>query len=207
MFARFVALSCLLAVALATNYRKEDAATHSCADVDLPVVVGICPAAIIVAKAGMVAGKCSDVGYSVSAGTMSVTAGPCGTLTFHKYINLPNTWAPSFEALSSITAESVSAYNDTPDYGSYVAQCDGSSSEVTFVSYPHRDCVGTPVNYSKPLNQCNVEFVVLSWDAVCDDAHISYRNYLGRSCGGSSIKTRTYATKICQNCNNAECKD
>ncbi len=40
------------------------------------------------------------------------------------------------------------AYSQT-DYGSYVAVCDFRSTNVTFVNYPHRDCQGTPSNYSK----------------------------------------------------------
>eukprot|EP00759_Apiculatamorpha_spiralis_P051364 PhF_6_TR5199/c0_g1_i7/m.7489 len=93
------------------------------------------------------------------------------------------------------------------DYGSYVAVCTQDSQNVTFINYPHQNCQGTPSNYTKHLNECEVEFIVASWKAGCNATNIWYMNFAGRSCWGPSVLTRTYQTYVCRNCNNAECKD
>eukprot|EP00696_Hemimastix_kukwesjijk_P002593 gnl/Hemi2/13179_TR4509_c0_g1_i1.p3 gnl/Hemi2/13179_TR4509_c0_g1~~gnl/Hemi2/13179_TR4509_c0_g1_i1.p3 ORF type:complete len:139 (+),score=68.12 gnl/Hemi2/13179_TR4509_c0_g1_i1:57-419(+) len=101
----------------------------------------------------------------------------------------------------------ATVFADGPNYGSYVASCDSTSTEVTFTNYDQQNCQGTVSSMSKPLNQCSVEFLVLSWNAKCNDTHIYYQNFFGRSCSGSSLKTRTYETGKCFNCPNAECKN
>jgi len=93
-----------------------------------------------------------------------------------------------------------------PNYGSYVAVCSSDSTAVVFMNYDQQNCTGTLSNYSKPVGVCEVEFVVASWNALCNATNIWYNNFLGTTCSGSSILTRTYPTFQCKNCPNAECK-
>eukprot|EP00455_Lapot_gusevi_P031243 TRINITY_DN3378_c0_g1_i2.p1 TRINITY_DN3378_c0_g1~~TRINITY_DN3378_c0_g1_i2.p1 ORF type:complete len:117 (-),score=28.93 TRINITY_DN3378_c0_g1_i2:67-417(-) len=99
-------------------------------------------------------------------------------------------------------------FSQTPtNYGSYVAQCQPEVSSLTFVNYPERDCVGTATKKTYPLNICQTELLVASWKAACNSTTSQFFNYLGTSCSGSSVLTRTYDSGVCRNCNNAACKD
>jgi hypothetical protein len=51
------------------------------------------------------------------------------------------------------------------------------------------------------------ELLIFSWNAHCNGTFISFYNYVGTTCSGNSVLTRTYATNTCRNCNNAACKD
>lgn len=77
------AIYCALAAGC-TNYRKET--NGGCADICLNDQIGICPVSIIVQYGGLTKGLCSEVGYTTADGTLSQKAGPCGTLTFNKYV-------------------------------------------------------------------------------------------------------------------------
>jgi hypothetical protein len=101
----------------------------------------------------------------------------------------------------------VAVFASTTDYGSYIAVCDSTSTSVTFINYPHANCLGAPSNFTTPIGGCQTEFLIASWNSSCNDSVIQYFNYLGTTCSGSSILTRTYKTHNCYNCNNAQCKD
>ena len=94
-----------------------------------------------------------------------------------------------------------------PRSGSYIAECDATSPAVTFVNFPERDCAGVATKKQDALNQCLVEGVVFSWKSSCNATNIMFENFVGTSCGGPSLVTRTYQTGLCRNCNNAACKD
>ena len=94
------------------------------------------------------------------------------------------------------------------NYGSYEALCDlAPQGSVTFVNYSERDCTGTLTKKTDALNACAPELVIASWMATCNSTMIQFMNYIGNSCKGPSVKTRTYLTNVCRNCNNPECKD
>ena len=92
------------------------------------------------------------------------------------------------------------------NYGSYLSVCTQLSTQVTFMNYDQRDCKGTLSNYSKPVGQCETEFLIGSWNALCNQTNIWYNNFLGTTCSGGSVLTRTYPTYACTNCPNAACK-
>lgn len=93
------------------------------------------------------------------------------------------------------------------NYGSYVTICGPAFSNVTFVNFPDRDCLGEASLYTMPLNQCGVELVTFSWNAFCNTTHMWYNNFQGTSCEGKSLLTRTYENYKCFNCPNKECKN
>lgn len=195
----------------------------------------------------------------------------------------------TFAFLALVTGLAVCAIAQQQDFGSYVAVCDTASTNVTFVNYPHANCLGAPSNFTTQLGHCETELgkwillaltyltfsfvdfasllspatllgyffslviypVVFSWNSTCNADVIQYFNYVGTSCSGrygklldcfahinahiyarryilpvvmkiydplflsiymstlssSSVKTRTYKTNNCYNCNNKECKD
>lgn len=57
-----------------------------CADACIGSFVGMCPLSLVVTAGGLEAGHCGEVGYSVQNGKHSVIAGPCGSMTFSKYL-------------------------------------------------------------------------------------------------------------------------
>lgn len=57
-----------------------------CAESCLGSFVGICPASIVVSKGGLAQGACASLGFTKADGTLSQKAGPCGTITFDKYV-------------------------------------------------------------------------------------------------------------------------
>jgi hypothetical protein len=65
-----------------------------CADACIPTLLNFCPRPLIVGAGKLEAGLCAEVGYSVENGEFVQKAGPCGILTFSKYL----------EALSSTPA-------------------------------------------------------------------------------------------------------
>jgi hypothetical protein len=60
-----------------------------------------------------------------------------------------------------LAAAAVASAQNSTDFGSYLAQCDGDQS-VTFVNFPHRDCVGTPTKKQDPLGQCGTSLASLT---------------------------------------------
>eukprot|EP00299_Pterocystis_sp_00344_P018671 c9316_g1_i1.p1 GENE.c9316_g1_i1~~c9316_g1_i1.p1 ORF type:complete len:425 (+),score=80.29 c9316_g1_i1:67-1341(+) len=67
-----------------TTYRKE--ADGACADTCLGDTEGLCPTSIIVQYGGLSKGSCNSDGFTKADGSISQAAGPCGTLTFNKWV-------------------------------------------------------------------------------------------------------------------------
>jgi len=93
------------------------------------------------------------------------------------------------------------------DYGSYVAICDSSSANVTFVNFPRYNCSGEATVFTTQLNYCGSELAFFSWKGFCNSTNMWYINYGNSDCSGSSVLTRMYNTYQCQNCPNPECKN
>jgi hypothetical protein len=101
----------------------------------------------------------------------------------------------------------VAAVAQQPDYGSYVVVCNPRSKNVTFVNFPQYGCIGEASLYVMPLADCKSEFLIGSWNAVCNETNMWYQNFLDPVCAGGSVCTRMYETFSCQNCTNQNCKN
>ena len=64
------------------------------------------------------------------------------------------------------------------NHGSYVCNCDEASTEVVFINYAAQNCQGPSTNYSEPLNTCETEAVVASWNGLCNATNMWYQNFI-----------------------------
>jgi hypothetical protein len=115
----FVVLCLSLSVAACDNYIKIDKAT--CAQICLNRTVGICPTALVVKTGDLHEDTCAAKGFTTPNGTMSVKAGPCGTISFDLFLTGSGDMNLAFLELGSLTTASLS--NDDID----LADFDGSS--------------------------------------------------------------------------------
>ena len=109
-----------------------------------------------------------------------------------------------FAALVAIVAVTVAA---GPNFGSYVSLCRPGATQVMFRNYKLQNCQGPYTVFTKPIGGCHTELLIASWNASCNATTTQYFNYMGRSCQGSSVLTRTYTNNQCFNCPNKECKN
>lgn len=64
-------------------YLKVDDGT--CAEACLGNFVGICPRSLVASKGSLEKGRCSEKGFTTGTGEKSITAGPCGNVTFDTF--------------------------------------------------------------------------------------------------------------------------
>jgi len=51
----------------------------------LPNKIGLCPRDLIAQQSGAKVGTCASQGFTVAAGKVNVTAGPCGSIEFDTF--------------------------------------------------------------------------------------------------------------------------
>lgn len=86
-------------------YRRVDGSF--CSDSCLSSFVGICPVSLVISNGELYPGSCPALGYTVSDGTFSQSAGPCGDITFGKWSQKPK--VAESEELSAAQQEAAIA--------------------------------------------------------------------------------------------------